>query len=282
MLLHLIRHGDTEGTENKLYYGSTDLPLSKNGALRLREMRKVGEYPDISNLRVYTSGMLRTAETLRELYGEVESEALHDMREMDFGDFEMKSYEQLREMPAFSEWVSGENFKNVCPNGESGERQATRVIAETKRLIDKGEDCLLVAHGGTIVCIMSWLFENESKNYYDWQITPGTGYTIEISDKNARYERIPKLPDWYGKSYAFFQNRDCECFPCHKCEDLDAFNCLFCYCPLYALGEGCGGNFSYNEKGYKVCTDCAIPHRRENFGKIIEKYPQICELAKKK
>ena len=30
----------------------------------------------------------------------------------------------------------------------------------------------------------------------------------------------------------FFQNRPCEYFPCHKGIPEEAFNCLFCYCPL--------------------------------------------------
>ena len=45
------------------------------------------------------------------------------------------------------------------------------------------------------------------------------------------------------RHYAFFQNRDCEYFPCHATKHPEDFNCLFCYCPLYALGRGCGGNF---------------------------------------
>ena len=39
------------------------------------------------------------------------------------------------------------------------------------------------------------------------------------------------------KHYDFFQNSECEYFPCHKGADPKTFSCLFCYCPLYALGE---------------------------------------------
>ena len=45
-------------------------------------------------------------------------------------------------------------------------------------------------------------------------------------------------------SYRFFQNRECEYFPCHKTAKEDSFNCLFCFCPLYALGRRCGGSFN--------------------------------------
>ena len=51
------------------------------------------------------------------------------------------------------------------------------------------------------------------------------------------------------ENYKFFSHRECEFFPCHKVSDEESFNCLFCYCPLYALGKECGGNFTYTENG---------------------------------
>lgn len=83
-------------------------------------------------------------------------------------------------------------------------------------------------------------------------------------------------------NYDFFQNKDCPYFPCHEGMDKNAFSCLFCYCPLYALGENCGGNFTYTEQGIKDCTNCLVPHRRENYLKVLSKMDGILELAKKK
>ena len=54
-----------------------------------------------------------------------------------------------------------------------------------------------------------------------------------------------------SEHYKFFQNKECEYFPCHKVKNTENFNCLFCYCPLYALGDKCGGNFKYIEGRYK-------------------------------
>ena len=59
-------------------------------------------------------------------------------------------------------------------------------------------------------------------------------------------------PYWEGKEYSYFSHKKCEFFPCHKNADPDDFNCLFCYCPLYALGEKCGGNFRYTERELKT------------------------------
>ncbi len=82
------------------------------------------------------------------------------------------------------------------------------------------------------------------------------------------------------KHYAFFQNRECEYFPCHAGADPERFNCLFCYCPLYALGRRCGGNFRYNAQGYKDCTRCLFPHRPENYEKVTGRYREIMDLVR--
>ena len=82
-------------------------------------------------------------------------------------------------------------------------------------------------------------------------------------------------------NYDFFQNRACEYFPCHRGADADSFSCLFCYCPLYALGDRCGGCFSYTENGIKDCSRCLKPHHPENYDKIMEKMGDVMELARR-
>ena len=82
-------------------------------------------------------------------------------------------------------------------------------------------------------------------------------------------------------SYRFFQNTECEYFPCHAGADPETFNCLFCYCPLYALGDQCGGAFTYMQQGIKDCSKCLKPHRQENYDCIMEKMPILLDLAKK-
>ena len=80
----------------------------------------------------------------------------------------------------------------------------------------------------------------------------------------------------------YFQNRDCEYFPCHSGADPENFNCLFCFCPLYALGGRCRGNFRYTESGIKDCSGCLFPHKRENYGTICDRFSEIAEICRKK
>ena len=81
--------------------------------------------------------------------------------------------------------------------------------------------------------------------------------------------------DWADKHYAYFCNRQCEYFPCHPTEEPSNCNCLFCYCPLYVLGNRCGGDFVYLPNGYKDCSRCMFPHVRENYGAIMQRYGEI-------
>ena len=88
-------------------------------------------------------------------------------------------------------------------------------------------------------------------------------------------------PEFQGDQ-RFFQNRGCPFFPCHRGVKEQDFNCLFCYCPLYALGDRCGGNFRYTDSGVKSCEDCAFPHRRENYERVLRRWPEIAALTERK
>lgn len=84
------------------------------------------------------------------------------------------------------------------------------------------------------------------------------------------------------KKYKFFRHSECEFFPCHKVSDDTRFNCLFCYCPLYALGRECGGNFKYTEAGIKDCSDCTLPHSAGGYEHITSRFPDIARIAGEK
>lgn len=96
-------------------------------------------------------------------------------------------------------------------------------------------------------------------------------------DKNSKQNEISEEL----KNFKFFCHSECEFFPCHEVKKQGEFNCLFCYCPLYALGDGCGGNFIYNEKGIKDCTNCLIPHSPGGYEYVTERFSKIVDLIKK-
>ena len=82
-------------------------------------------------------------------------------------------------------------------------------------------------------------------------------------------------------SFDYFANRECPYYPCHEKASAEYFNCLFCYCPLYALGEQCGGNFRYMDDGVKDCSGCLLPHGKGGYDHILQKFPLVAELARR-
>jgi Zn-finger protein len=98
------------------------------------------------------------------------------------------------------------------------------------------------------------------------QVLPfSSGRTFFILEGNMDY-----YTNWQGKGYSFIKNTACEYFPCHKSENENEFNCIFCFCPLFAY-ENCGGSFSYTVDKHKDCSACTIPHSKESYGVITER-----------
>ncbi len=175
MILDLIRHGKTDANEQHLYCGSTDLPLSSRG---MEELQHLHYHPPVA-CRFITSGMIRTEQTLQILFGTVPHQSDSRFRELNFGVFEMKSYEQLKNDIAYLRWISGDNDANLPPDGESGRQMRRRVCEALHDIQSTDQNTVLIVHGGTIAVIMGSLFPHEERNRYTWQPTPGHGYRIE-------------------------------------------------------------------------------------------------------
>lgn len=182
MKVSIIRHGMTEANERRLYCGYTDLPLSEQGKRSLVTLKEIVVYPTAAMYT--TSGLTRTSETLRILYGRKPDVIIEEFREMDFGEFEMKSYDDLKNKPEYQNWINDENSA-ACHRGESRDIFENRVIAGLNKLSVMGiESFVVVCHGGVIVSIMERLFPGQ-KNFYEWQPGFGRGYTIDIFQGSA-------------------------------------------------------------------------------------------------
>ena len=121
------------------------------------------------------------------LFGNVPHQQDDAFREIDFGKFEMHSYDQLKDDPDYVAWISGDNHRNVPPGGESGEAMTARVLAAFRRLQQENIPTALITHGGVIAAMMESLFPEEKKSRYQWQPEPGHGYVIF----NGGYQPIP-------------------------------------------------------------------------------------------
>ena len=193
--VYLIRHGTTEANERSLYYGATDVSLSEKGRAELYELSGKDGYPDAAKCTVFTSGMVRTTETLEILFPNTKYQTERDFREMDFGKFEMRSYEELKDDPEYQTWITGDFMVNACPGGESGNAQCERAVKAFWDVYRRTTgDVLIISHSGTIIGIMQSLFPDEGENRWYWQVSGGCGYAVELEgEKAAGYSKIPKI-----------------------------------------------------------------------------------------
>ena len=179
MVVHLIRHGKTTANEKQLYCGQTDIPLSEQGVLDILEYKQQGIYPLTVDL-FFTSGRLRTEQTLNLIYGNPLREILSQLAEYHFGFFEMKSHADLELQDDYQSWIMDETGHVFCPNGDSKKSFAKRVLRGFNLLLRQAqrvEAVLVVCHGGVITCIMDNLFP-DTRNFYEWHPEPGRGYSL--------------------------------------------------------------------------------------------------------
>jgi alpha-ribazole phosphatase len=187
MQIHLVRHGKTAANEKRLYCGQTDLPLSENGFREIALLTKQGIYPPADIF--FTSGFLRAEQTLQLIRGEVNRIADPRLAEFNFGLFEMKSHDELKDSADYQAWITDETGNAECPRGESNRQFETRVLAGYNAVVEetsKKSSALVVCHGGVIACIMAHLHPG-TRNFYEWLPEPGRGYTL-FTDKT--YEPI--------------------------------------------------------------------------------------------
>lgn len=165
MQVILIRHGQTAGNALRRYIGSTDEPLSPEGERQAAACR--GQTAET----VYVSPMRRTRQTAAILFPAARQVAMDGLREMDFGDFEGRSADEMADDPAYRAWVEGQCLA-PCPNGE-GQRDFTlRVCAAFSAALDDAQargapDAVFVVHGGTIMSVLSAM-SRPAGEYYSY------------------------------------------------------------------------------------------------------------------
>lgn len=147
MIIDFLRHGETETGSG--FYGVTDVALTESGWQRMQQSLASHEY-DL----VLTSPLQRCRRFAEDYAGQhsLDCIAENDLMEMDFGDWENKTAEQLlAESPRRLEqfWASPE--RHGPPGGETMDNMARRVNRAVQHIGCKPvQRCLVVSHKGVI------------------------------------------------------------------------------------------------------------------------------------
>ncbi len=167
MEIFFIRHGATAGNQQRRYIGRTDEPLCEVGIAQVLTLRATMPPPD----RLFVSPMLRARQTAKLLFPGVPAAVINDLREMDFGDFEGRTADELSNDPAYRAWVGTECTAPV-PGGEDVAAFKRRCIDAFAAAIEMAPDVgrsAFVIHGGCIMAILEAL-GHPPRRFYEWHI----------------------------------------------------------------------------------------------------------------
>lgn len=195
--IHLIRHGMTEANEQGLYIGKrTDLPLSAAGLRDLLDKKAEAVYPVAT--RFYTSPMTRCRQSLQVLYPDCRPIAMEGLSECDFGEWDGKSVEQLKQDERFSQWLAGGSAE--IPGGEDTEEFQARVMAAFESLVEDAmkhgaEDTVVCTHGGVIMLIMA-AYALPRADMSAWGAETGCGFTLKVTPSLWMREPVAEAVDY--------------------------------------------------------------------------------------
>ncbi|WP_147804946.1 histidine phosphatase family protein [Alkalicoccus halolimnae] len=147
--LYLVRHGITKANQEKRYVGWTDVSLAEEAPAQLEDLRRLTEDSDWEHIAA--SDLKRCRETADIIVPDRSYKTEARLREMDFGSWEMKTYNQLQNDPRYRKWI-GNVEKESPENGETIQAFRERVdgwLTDFLSTYPKGR-VLVITHGGVI------------------------------------------------------------------------------------------------------------------------------------
>ena len=142
--------------------------------------RKGTAYPPVDC--IIASPLKRCVQTAKLIWPGQEIRTEPMLRECDFGQYERKTYEELKNEPEYIEWMESGGM-TAFPGGEEQTEFRARCAAGAEKwigqLLEKRADSVaFVIHGGTIMAVLEQLAEGP-REFYRWQAENGGGYIAE-------------------------------------------------------------------------------------------------------
>lgn len=195
-VINFIRHGLTEANVNGQYAGVSNIPVCEEGKQRLKALKNNYQYPKVGSY--YSSPLVRCRQTCDIIYPGVSPIIIDDLKECNFGDWEMKTPKDLEGNQMYNEWLkSGQQLKP--PNGESGIDFKNRICTAVEKLIEtlmrEGTTSSAVfAHGGVIMMILS-KYGLPKMSPFNLIVANGCGYSIRVTPSLWMRDKVFEICD---------------------------------------------------------------------------------------
>ncbi|MBY0121187.1 histidine phosphatase family protein [Bacillus sp. S/N-304-OC-R1] len=178
VVIALFRHGLTEANRRREYLGWTDSPLCE-------DIERVSEEYEV----LFSSDLGRCLETAGRMFPDQQLQPLFEFREMNFGEWEGKTYKELQHEPEYRSWISSPLSANPL-GGESFKEYSERVdkgwdIVKEKMMNTSLSRAAIITHGGVIrTLLMKWA--SVEKDFWEWKVPHGQGYELVWNRQDLR------------------------------------------------------------------------------------------------
>ncbi|MCK9175477.1 MAG: histidine phosphatase family protein [Desulforhopalus sp.] len=182
-----MRHGDTGLTGR--WVGSSDVDLSAEGAAQIASL--AGRVDVDGFERILLSPMRRCRQTLSLLALEREGESLDDLREIDFGRWEKRSFPEIsaEEPERVRRWLE-EGGTFTFPDGERLFDFHRRMAHCLEILKGSQDNIFVIAHGGVIRHLLCLLLNLSVENYLLFDVQPGRFCEIRLHSQGGVLTRF--------------------------------------------------------------------------------------------
>ncbi|MEE1060520.1 MAG: histidine phosphatase family protein [Ruminococcus sp.] len=195
-VIHFIRHGAIEETLSGKYIGTTDVSLSDKGKMQLRKLDYEYKYPGATVL--FTSPLKRCTETCKILYPELTPLVIANLSECNFGEWEGKTADELKDEPDFQKWLAGDASVKP-PRGESNADFTRRVCKMFESIVEGliktgNTESIIVTHGGVIMTLLAVYGFPQAKPF-EWVMDNGFGYSVRITPMLWQRDKVSEVFD---------------------------------------------------------------------------------------
>ncbi len=196
-IIHLIKHAKNDKYDEGRYIGHTDVSLSEIGKEELIHIRDEYGYPGVES--VFSSPLKRCIETAEIIYPDKNAIIIENLAEMNFGEFEGKTAEELKSNESFAGWLEG---KNAPPFGETSNAFGKRICECFEKIVEgmmkSGVfSASVITHGGVIGIILA-AYGLPQAPMHEWYTPDCCGYTLRVDPalwmRNKKFEIFSLIP----------------------------------------------------------------------------------------
>ncbi len=186
--IYLVRHGETNWNRELRYQGQRDIPLNEEGC---RQGKCIADYLAIEKIEtVYTSPLARARKTAALIAEKHHLELCveHGLMEIDFGEWEGRSYNELKkeEQDFAQRWFYNPDTITI-PGGESYSDFKERVLKGYGRIRHGDKNIAIVSHAGVIRVIVATLLDMPAVNITRLKLSPASLTVLLYDDWQNPY-----------------------------------------------------------------------------------------------